>query len=189
MTKNLNKNSIKELFAKYQPQLLSFIKRKGTKKEDAEDVLQDVFYQLTKTLNSASDPIENVSAWLYKVAQNTIINKGKKMKESELPYYSDDESDDYITQDFSEVLFNEDDNSPETEYLRSLVWVELEKALAELPEEQREVFELTELDGIPLKEISATTGVSVNTLLSRKHYAVKFLRKRLSGLYEELIYS
>ena len=152
--------------------------------------MQDVFYQLTKTLNSASDPIENVSAWLYRVAQNTIINKGKKMTESERPYYQDDEIDDYITQDFSEILFNNnDDNSPESEYLRSLVWVELEKALAELPAEQREVFELTELDGIPLKEISETTGVSVNTLLSRKHYAVKFLRERLAGLYEELIYS
>lgn len=189
MGKNSNKNNIKELFAKYQPQLSSFIKRKVTSKEDAEDILQDVFYQLTKTLNSASDPIENVSAWLYKVAQNTIINKGKKKTESELPYYQDDESEDYITQDFSEILFsNNDDNSPEMEYLRSLVWVELEKALTELPEEQREVFELTELDGIPMKEISATTGISVNTLLSRKHYAVKYLRERLSGLYEELIF-
>jgi RNA polymerase sigma factor (sigma-70 family) len=75
------------------------------------------------------------------------------------------------------------------EYLRSLVWTELERALSELPAEQREIFELTELDGLPVKEISQTTGVPVNTLLSRKHYAVVHLRKRMADLYHEIIYS
>jgi RNA polymerase sigma factor (sigma-70 family) len=93
-------------------------------------------------------------------------------------------------QDFSEVLFGDETTapSPETEYLRTMVWEELETALAELPPEQREIFELTELDGIPVKAIAETTGVAVNTLLSRKHYAVVHLRKRLAGLYEDIMY-
>jgi len=87
------------------------------------------------------------------------------------------------------MLFNNETSpSPEMEYLRSLVWIELENALSELPVEQREVFELTELDGIPVKEIALATGISVNTLLSRKHYAVLHLRKRLSDLRDEIIY-
>jgi len=93
--------------------------------------------------------------------------------------------------DFSEILFSNGETvpSPETEYLRSLVWVELENALSELPPEQRQIFELTELDDIPVKDIAEATGVGVNTLLSRKHYAVLFLRKRLAGLYADIICS
>jgi len=93
--------------------------------------------------------------------------------------------------DFSEILFSGEETvpSPETEYLRSLVWIELENALSELPPEQREIFELTELDDIPVKDIAKATGVGVNTLLSRKHYAVLHLRKRLADLYTDIIYS
>lgn len=185
---NLKQDDTKDLIAKYQPQLKSFIRGKISNKDDADDILQDVFYQLIKTLNTAMNPIENISAWLYKVTRNTIINAGLKKKEEKLPYFQDDEGNDIILKDFSEVLFHNNSN-PEAEYLRSLVWTELENALSELPVEQREVFEMTELDGIPLKEISKTTGVPVNTLLSRKHYAVKFLREKLAGLYEDLIYS
>jgi len=90
--------------------------------------------------------------------------------------------------DISEFLFSETSPSPETEYLRSLFWAELENVLAELPPEQREIFKLTELEGLPVKEIAETTGVPVNTLLSRKHYAVKHLRKRLTRLYQDIIY-
>lgn len=187
---NTTQENLKELVAKYQPQLKSFIRGKVSNNDDAEDILQDVFYQLVKTVNSAMNPIENISAWLYRVAHNTIINSLTKKKEVELPYYQDDESDNSVLKDFSEILFNDTSAStPEMEYLRSLVWVELENALSELPQEQREVFELTELEGIPMKDISKATGISVNTLLSRKHYAVKFLREKLSILYEELIYS
>lgn len=189
MADHLKQQPLQDLITKYEPQLLSFIRQKVKRREDAEDILQDVFYQLVKTANTAMNPIENVSAWLYKVARNTMINAGIKKKEEELPYYVDDESDELVLKDLSEILFNQGEGvaTPEMEYLRSLVWDELEKALAELPPEQREVFELTELDGIPVKEISETTGVAVSTLLSRKHYAVVFLRKRLAGLYEELI--
>jgi RNA polymerase sigma factor (sigma-70 family) len=185
------KKNLNELIVEYQPQLKSFIRKRVTNKEDAEDILQDVFYQLVKAVNSAMNPIEHVSAWLYRVARNTIINKGIKKQEEELPVYRDEDSDREIMKELSEILFSNEtaSPSPETEYLRSLVWTELEKSLAELPPEQREIFELTELDGIPVKEISETTGVAVNTLLSRKHYAVLHLRKRLAGLYADILYS
>ena len=182
-------HDVEKLIAAYQPQLKSFIRKQVRVKEDVEDILQDVFYQLIKTVNTATNPIEQVSAWLYRVAQNIIINHGIKKREEEMPVYQSEESDEDIVKDFSEALFDEETSpSPEMEYLRSLVWTELEKALAELPSEQREVYELTELDGIPVKEISKTTGIPVNTLLSRKHYAVLHLRKRMRVLYEEIIF-
>jgi RNA polymerase sigma factor (sigma-70 family) len=191
MTKQTEKQDAGKLIVEYQPRLKAFIRKHVANREDAEDILQDVFYQLVKTVNNTMNPIEQVAAWLYRVARNTIINKGIKKREEELPVYQRDESDDQILKDFSKLLFsnNETSPSPEAEYLRSLVWVELENALSELPPEQREVFELTELDGLSVKEISQTTGVSVNTLLSRKHYAVKHLRIRLSGLYADILYS
>ena len=105
-----------------------------------------------------------------------------------MPVYQNEEPD-FVLNDFSKVLFStETSPSPETEYLRSLVWSEPENALVELSPEQREIFELTELDAIPVKEISEATGIPQNTLLSRKHYAIKHLRKRLAGLYRDIIY-
>ena len=165
------------------------LEKRVSNKDDADDILQDVFYQLVKTVENSMNPIEQVSAWLYRVARNLIINMGTKKREESLPVYRSDKSDEDILTDISEVLFNNETLfSPETEYLRSLIWIELENALSELPPEQKEIFELTELHGIPVKEISEATGVLVSTLLSRKHYAVKYLRKRLAGLYHDLIY-
>ncbi|MBB4036963.1 RNA polymerase sigma factor (sigma-70 family) [Dysgonomonas hofstadii] len=190
MTKQTDKenlDNLDDLVKEYQPQLKSFIRRRVSNKEDAEDILQDVFYQLIKAADNAANPIEQVAAWLYRVARNTIINKARKRTEEEFPVSGyDDEGN--ILKDFSEILFNGDSPTPETEYLRSLVWQELESALAELPAEQKEIFELTEIEGLPVKEISEATGISVNTLLSRKHYAAKFLRKRLEGLYKDIIF-
>jgi RNA polymerase sigma factor (sigma-70 family) len=190
MNKPVEKQDVSKLIVEYQPRLKSFIRQQVSNKEDAEDILQDVFYQFVKAAENTLNPIEQVSSWLYKVTRNTIINHGIKKREESMPVYSNDESDEDVLKDFSEVLFSaETSPSPETEYLRSMVWTELEAALAELPHEQREIFELTELDGIPVKEISETTGVPVNTLLSRKHYAVVHLRKRLADLYEDIICS
>ena len=185
MTENVEK-----IIIDHQPRLKSFIRKRVPNKEDAEDILQDVFYQLIKTLEGTINPIEQVAAWLFRVARNTIINKGKKKHEEELPVFQYEE-DESVLNEFSEILFCDGNIAvtPETEYLRSLVWKELEAALSELPAEQREVFELMELDGFSAKEIAESLGVSVNTLLSRKHYAVKHLRKRLSAIYADIIYS
>ena len=189
-TTKANSENLEKLIVEYQPQLKSFIRKQVNNKEDAEDILQDVFYQFIKTVQAALNPIEQVSAWLYQVTRNTIINQGTKKREEKMPVYQNDENDDDILKDFSELLFNNESSpSPEMEYLRSLVWTELENALSELPPEQRDIYELTELDGIPVKEISKTTGITVNTLLSRKHYAVKHLRKRLEGLYYDIVYA
>ena len=186
-TVNDQNTPVEELVKEYQPRLKSFIRKRVPNKEDAEDILQDVFYQLIKAAEDTLNPIEQVTAWVYRVTRNMIINKGKKRHEEELPAYQYDE-DGYVLKEFSEVLFNDEQATPETEYLRSLAWQELEAALSELPAEQREVFELTELEGLPVKEIAEITGMPVNTLLSRKHYAIKHLRKRLEVLYAEMLY-
>ena len=179
---------LEELVETYQSRLLAFIRKRVSGKEDAEDILQDVFYQLTKTVEGSFAPIEQVASWLYRVTRNTIINKGKKMREEELPVSSFDE-DEAVLCDISEVLFGDDSSAstPEAEYMRSLVWEELEAALSELPPEQREAFELTEMEGLPVKEVAVTLDIPVNTLLSRKYYAVRHLRKRLKGLYEDIL--
>lgn len=179
-----SRENLEQLIATHQPALKSFIRRQVENREDAEDILQDVFYQLVKTVDATLNPVEEVSAWLYRVARNMIINLRIRKREEEMPAYHDSE----IMEDITEVLFSAEATapSPETEYLRSLVWEELEDALAGLPPEQREIFELTEFDGFPVKEIAATTGLPVNTLLSRKHYAVLHLRKRLKALYDDL---
>ena len=164
-------NSLEELIVEHQPRLKAFIRKRVSSKEDAEDILQDVLYQLVKTIESTFNPIEQVTAWLYRVARNTIINKGKKMQEEELPDSSYDKEDNVLSE-FSEVLFSD---------------APLETALAELPPEQREAFELLEMEGLSAKEVASATGISVNTLLSRKHYAVIHLRERLKGLYSDLL--
>jgi RNA polymerase sigma factor (sigma-70 family) len=188
MNESVKRQDVGQLIVEHRPKLKSFIRKRVRNSDDAEDILQDVFYQFLKTVENSMNPIEQVSAWLYRVARNLIINMSVKKSEMELPVYLSDNSDDEVLNDFSEILFS-NDSTPETEYLRSLVWAELENALAELPPEQREIFELTELDGIPVKEISKATGININTLLSRKHYAVKHLRKRLEGLYCDIVNS
>lgn len=141
-----HEGDVERLIEEHQPQLKAFIHRRVSSKEDAEDILQDVFYQLVKAVSNTLNPIEQVTSWLYRVTRNTIINKGKKKSEEEWPVsaYAEEES---VLSEFSEVLFANDDlaPSPETEYMRSLVWQELEAALGELPAEQRTVFELMEL--------------------------------------------
>jgi RNA polymerase sigma factor (sigma-70 family) len=179
-------NNLTRLIATYRPQLKTFIRQRVKNREDAEDILQDVLFQWVKTVYSALDPIEHLAAWLFRVARNAIINHHGKKRELEMPVYQNEEEE--WVKEFSEVLFHTDaSDSPETAYLRTLVWEALEGALAELSPEQREAYELTELAGLPVKEIARLAGLPVNTLLSRKHYAVLHLRKRMRALYEEVL--
>ncbi|KOF03067.1 ECF subfamily RNA polymerase sigma-24 subunit [Roseivirga seohaensis subsp. aquiponti] len=185
MSKTEHKENVERQIKEHQPRIRSFIKNRVPSTEDAEDIAQDVFFQFVKTMDTTHNPIENISGWLFRVARNLIVNKSKKKKEA--PLFMEHDGDD--SEGVIASLFPQTDeaDSPVNVYIRSLMWEELELALTELPIEQREIFELTELEGVPVKEISAVTGISINTLLSRKHYAVKFLRKHLKTTYEELI--
>lgn len=176
--------NVTEAVNKYTAQLKGFIRRRVNSDEDTEDILQNIFYQLTKA-DSALMPMENVLAWLYTVARNQITDLWRKKKTVSIDENPDDEDTEIYTQ-FEHILFDDSDN-PEQIYFRSVILSEINIALAELPPEQKEVFELTEIQGLSYKEISEKTGVGVNTLLSRKHYAVKYLQSRLSELYYDLL--
>ena len=149
-------------------------------REDAEDILQDVFYQLV-TSYSVTEPIEKLTAWLFTVARNKIIDWYRKQKPVTL---TSDGNEDGTALTLEDILFDPKEN-PDEVYARSLVWTELADALDELPEEQRVVFVMHELEGRSFKEIAELTGEPVNTLLSRKRYAVLFLREKLQELYDE----
>lgn len=176
-------NNIAELFTTYRRRLLAFI-RNRVPEDEAEDIVQDVFLRLIQAEKTTS--VAEVSAWLYRVARNSMIDRSRKQREKRMPQTALQRDDEVFTREITEILI-EEDQSPEKELVRNLVWVELEKALSELPAEQRWVFERTELDGMSYKALSAETGVAVETLLSRKHYAVKYLRQQLKEVYEALL--
>ncbi len=178
-------DNIGEIVVKYTPRLLSYIRAQVKCREDAEDILQDVFYQLARANDEAGYSIERVSAWLYRVAHNLVLNFWRKKREISVSSLFDAEDD--ICDDIARILACPADDGPEDMYFRKLIWKELDEALEELPAEQREVFCLTVFDGVPVKDISSVTGVPTATLLSRKHYAVIHLRKRFHELYHALI--
>lgn len=165
----------------YGQGLLGFIRKRVNNEADAEDILQDVWYQLSAVVNS--QPVEQIGAWLYRVARNKIIDKHRKKKEVK---WDDDSANEDNQLTVNESLFATDE-SPEVVYYDRLVWKQLFLALEELPSEQRDVFIWHELDNVPFAEISKITGESVSKLITRKHYAVLHLRKRLSVIYKELI--
>ncbi|MDU1892466.1 MAG: sigma-70 family RNA polymerase sigma factor [Dysgonomonas sp.] len=177
--------NVADIFKKYQAQLKGYINKRVYSKEDGEDILQNVFYQLSK-IDMIARPIEQISAWLYKVANNQIIDRSRKHREEEMPYVKTEDNEDLFLAEITGLLAD-DGTSPETELLHTLIWEELDIALSELPPEQKEVFELTEMEGFSFKDISEATGISVNTLLSRKRYAILHLRERLKNLYDELL--
>jgi RNA polymerase sigma factor (sigma-70 family) len=174
-----------QVFIEYKDRLLNFVRKHIYSPDEAEDIVQDVFYQLSR-MDSLSAPIEQTGAWLFRVAKNHIINFSKKKKDAPFPVQYDEEDDETYLADFADILFDAE-VTPESEYLRKLVWEEIKSALAEVPEEQRGVFEQMELCGIPAKEIAEKTNTPVNTVLSRKHYAVLHLRKRLKELYADVV--
>ncbi len=179
------KQSISEIIKNYGHRLQSFIRKRVSNSEDAEDILQEVYYQLAEA-DWLLKPIDQMAAWLFTVARNRITDLYRKKKTESIPEIFSETDDDSSFTELRDLLFD-DGNTPETDYLRSLVWSELEKAMEELPEEQRFVFEMTDLKGLSFKEISKQTGVPVNTLISRKRYAVLLLRERLRLIYDELI--
>jgi RNA polymerase sigma factor (sigma-70 family) len=161
-----------------QSRLRDFIRRRVPDPRDAEDVLQDVFYKLVEA-NRLLMPIEHVTGWLFRVARNRITDLFRKKQPESLPDGFDDELQ-------LDDLLPSTDAGPEALFARSVLLDELDLALDELPDEQREVFVAHEFEGLSFKEIAARTGVSVNTLLSRKRYAVLHLRERLHEIYDEL---
>jgi RNA polymerase sigma factor (sigma-70 family) len=174
-----------QTFTSFRRKLLNFVRSRVSRIEDAEDILQDVFYQFSR-VNDMVNPIENISSWLYRAARNRIIDHRRKKKDEPLPASYDEDNDEYIFDEIADIIYGEE-ATPETEMLRSLVFEEIQTALADLPEEQREVFEMTELLDYSVKETAEKTHTPVNTVLSRKHYAVKFLRKRLEELYGDIM--
>lgn len=172
--------SLEQTVKAERPRLLDFIRRRVRTAEDAEDILQDVLYQLVLNY-SVTEPIERLTSWLFRVARNKIIDSYRKKKPDPLQV---NESSSEEPTNLEDILFD-DSMSPDILYGRSVVWSELSDALGDLPEEQREAFVMHELEGKSFKEIAEETGESVNTLLSRKRYAVLALRERLQDLYEE----
>ena len=175
-------NNITNTIKAYSKRLFGFIRQRVASNEDAEDILQDVFYQFAGN----ADGVEQVTNWLFTVARNKITDSYRKKKlplVDDLAFTGSKEDEDFDWKDFFVV----NDNSPESIYLRNLFWEELQNALDELPSGQREVFIKNELEDIPFKTIAEQTGVSVATLISRKRYAVLHLRDRLAGLKDELL--
>jgi RNA polymerase sigma factor (sigma-70 family) len=175
---------ISEVVKRERSRLRNFIRKSVPDSRDAEDILQDVFYELVEA-NRLLMPIGHVTGWLFRVARNRITDLFRKKK-------PDAFSDATVEDEGGELLQIEDllpspDAGPEALYFRNVLLDELEFALDELPDEQRDVFVAHELEGLSFKEIAAETGVSMNTLLSRKRYAVLHLRERLQSIYDEFM--
>jgi len=173
---------ISEVVAEERSRLRNFVRRRVPDPSDVEDIVQEVFYELVEA-NRLLMPIEHVTGWLFRIARNRITDLFRKKKPQAF-------SDAAVVDDDGELLRIEDllpspDAGPEEVYFRNVLLDELESALEELPDQQREVFVAHELEGRGFKELSLETGVSVNTLLSRKRYAVLHLRERLRSIHDE----
>jgi RNA polymerase sigma factor (sigma-70 family) len=176
---------ISEAVKREQSRLRNFIRRRVPDPRDAEDILQDVFYKLVEA-NRLLMPIDHVTGWLFRVARNRITDLFRKKTPasfSDVAAAGEGDEDDLLP---LEDLLPSPDAGPDALYARQVLLDELDLAIDELPAEQREVFVAHEVDGKSFKEMAALTGVSVNTLLSRKRYAVLHLRKRLQSIYDEL---
>ncbi len=173
---------ISETVERERARLRNFIRKRVADPGDAEDILQDVLYELVEAYR-AMKPLEQVSAWMFRVASNRIIDLFRKKKPEAFSEAAEvGEDGELLTLD---DLLPSPDGGPEAAYARSVLLDEMDAALDELPDEQREVFVAHELQGRSFKELAAESGLSVNTLLSRKHYAVAHLRRRLQAIHDE----
>src|ERR1700674_3628399 len=174
---------ISETVLRERGRLRNFIRKRVGDAGDAEDILQDVFYELVEAYRLMK-PVEHVTAWMFTVARNRITDLFRARKpqvSAQEPVAFGEDGAELVLED----LLPSPDAGPEAAYARAVLLEELDAALEELPEEQREVFVAHEMEGRSFKELAAETGLSVNTLLSRKHYAVVHLRERLRAIYEE----
>ena len=173
---------ISQAMKRDEPKLRNFIRKHVADTSDAEDIVQEVFYELLEAYRLMK-PVEHVTAWLFRVARNRMIDLFRKKKPDSLnePVIASEDGDTLLLED----LLPSAEASPEAAYARNMLLDALEDAIEELPAAQREVFIAHELTGLSFKEIAAETGLSVNTLLSRKHYAVLHLRQRLQTIYED----
>jgi len=179
-----SKNTISNTISKFGKGLTSFIRGKVSSSEDAEDIAQEVWYQLSNFSNI--DDIESISGWLYQVARNKITDLYRKKKPEPLEDYSyENDEGEFL---FKEILLLDDSENPDLALFKELFWSELLKALEELPENQKQVFILNEIEDFTLQEIADQTNENLKTIISRKGYAVKYLRKKLNYLYQELNY-
>lgn len=177
------KPSVAETITRYGKQVFSFIRGRTKSIEDAEDILQEVWYQLSRLTNL--DELENISAWLYSVSRNKITDSLRKRKNDSLEDYTT--SDEEGFSEIKEILLMDTSNDPEMELFKDIFWKELQKALNELPENQKQVFILNELEDQTLQEIADAEGENIKTIISRKGYAIKHLRKKLLPLYKDLL--
>jgi RNA polymerase sigma factor (sigma-70 family) len=182
MTDEQNRR-IAETIEREQGRLRNFIRKRVLDESDAEDIVQEVFYELVQAYR-LMEPIEQAGAWLFRVARNRIIDRFRKRRPEAIsnnPTAGEEEGEGFPWED----LLPSSDAGPEAAYARQVLIEEIDAALDELPEEQREVFVAHELEGRSFNELAAATGLSMNTLLSRKHYAVLHLRRRLRAIYDE----
>jgi RNA polymerase sigma factor (sigma-70 family) len=175
---------ISEVVAEERARLRNFIRRRVPDPADVEDIVQDVFYELVEA-NRMLMPIEHVTGWLFRVARNRITDLFRKKKPDRFSEMAIEGVEGELLR--IEELLPSPDDGPEAVYFRTTLLDELEIALGELPEEQRDVFVAHEIEGRSFKEIAAEAGVNVNTLLARKRYAVLHLRERLQDVYEEFL--
>ena len=174
--------SITETVQQFGKRLFGFVRGKVKTTEEAEDILQDVWYQFSRLSNL--NELENVSAWLYRVAQNRVTDNYRKKKTENLEDFTYENDENEIS--FKEILLLDENASPELALFKEEFWSELMQALDELPENQKEVFLLNEIEDFTLQAIADQKGENLKTIISRKGYAVKHLRKRLQHLYNEL---
>ncbi|MCB8994310.1 MAG: RNA polymerase sigma factor [Bacteroidales bacterium] len=180
----IESDKIGNVYKTEQKRLLGYIKKRVPKGIEAEDILQDVFYQLSIGFTNIRS-IENLTAWIYRVADNRIIDLFRKKKTITISYDDTIREDDDGPLSLEEIL-PDLGSTPEEEEIKDIIWETIDLTLAELPEEQSAVFIATEFEDASFKEISKATGIGVNTLISRKRYAVLALRKNLEELYKLL---
>ena len=176
--------SLTSIVQQFGKKLFGFVRGKVKTTEDAEDIIQDVWYQLSNLTNVQD--VENVGAWIYQVARNKVTDRYRKKTTDSLENYAYSNEDGEFN--FKDILLLDDSNNPELGHFKELFWEELMDALDELPSSQREVFVLNELEDFTLQEIADQKGENIKTIISRKGYAVKYLRNKLNHLYNELTF-